>query len=545
MKLRRLLTPLIFAALIALIVLWQVRAGRAPKPVTIGQVIEGPLEVEWSAVGYVESLSASVGAPAMGRVEQVLVEEGTRVAGGELLAVLRDVAESSAVSAAAAGADVAASQSASSRALLGEAEAGQQSRERRARMEVEAARTREAQAAGALARARGTRAAASDAARAELDAARATLQDLERGGRPEDIARADAAVRASDAAVTLAASELARFEQLEASGAATRRDVETAREAHTRAQASAQAAHEAAALARQGARADQIAAARAKVRAAEAQVRAAEADLAALKVDEERVEEARAGRRAAEAALAEVVAGRSRIRAMQADLKASRQRVAQSRALITQSGAQLADRRIRAPFAGIVGRRFVDPGDMATPAQPLFSVVQGGPRWVMAEVDEQDLAPVRLGQHVVVTAPAYVGRQFRGRVERIGGEAVPQTEIRTGARIVRVRVALLPATAAEGDMLKPGMEVHVNGRTTLALKALLIPSDAVTPSNSVQTAWAVRGGRAVRREIECGYAGPKQTEVLRGLSAGDRVVVSGKENLTDGVRVVAAPQPKP
>jgi Cu(I)/Ag(I) efflux system membrane fusion protein len=182
---------------------------------------------------------------------------------------------------------------------------------------------------------------------------------------------------------------------------------------------------------------------------------------------------------------------------------------------------------------------------MASPAQPLFSIVQSGPKWVMAEVDEQDLAPVRIGQSVAVTAPAYVGREFKGRVERIGGEAVPQTEIRTGARIVRVRVALLPETAEEGDMLKPGMEVHVNGRTTLAPKALLVPSDAVTPSNSKQMAWVVREGHAVRAEIECGYAGPKQTEVLRGLRAGDRVVVSGKEGLTDGARVVNTPQPKP
>jgi HlyD family secretion protein len=536
MKARRFVTPIVVVAVVAAIIAWRTQAANAPVAVEVAEATRGPLEVEWSAVGYVESRSASVAARDVGRVERVLVQEGDAVVSGQVLAILQQDAESAAVRAASAGVEIASAQGLAGRALLDEAEAGQRSRERRAQAEAMAAGTREAQADAALRRARTTREAALEAARADLAAAQSLLQDMQRSGRPEEVARADADVVAAEAALGLARSEAIRLEELEQSGAASRRDADMAREAQSRAAASAEAARQAARLVRQGARADQVEAAGARVAAARAQVRVAEANLEGLAVERQQLAEAGAARKAADAALAEVVAARSRVAAARSDLRAAETRVRQGRAMAEQAGAQLRERRVVAPFAGLVGRRYVDPGDMAAPGAPIFSIVELSRKWVAAEVDEQDLAPVRVGRRVAIAAPAYAGREFVGIVERIGGEAVPQTEIRTGARIVRVRISLEALPPAERGMLKPGMEVHVSGKTTVAEGVILAPSDAVAPSGADSVVWVLERDTVRSRKVTTGYAGARATEIRSGLRAGELVVVSGKENLKEGAR---------
>lgn len=537
---RRLVTPIGLIAIVAALVAWRLSVGNAPVSVETGEVTRGPLEVEWSAVGYVEARTASVSSPGVGVVKRVLVREGDRVAAGQTLAVLQQDSESAAVEGARAGVRMAEAQEAAADALLTEARAAQEARESRARAELSAARAREAQARASLVRARETRAAAVEAARAELVAAEAGLRDLETPARSEEIARADADVAAARAALRRSEAELRRYEELETSGAASKRDADAAREAHERAAAALVAAEQAAAIVRKGARSDQIEAARARGAVARSQLKGAEANLKAIGVEEQLAVEATGARKAAEAALSEAIAARLRVDAVQNDARAARSRADQSRAATRQAFAQLGDRRLVAPFDGIVGRRMADPGDMAAPGTALFSIVEDDRTWIVAEVDEQDLAPVRVGHDVVVSAPAYVGREFRCRIERIGGEAVPQTEVRTGARIVRVRVSLDGLSAAERAMLKPGMEVHVAGKTAVVADALIVPTDSVAVSDGESVVWTVRGDRAYRTAVTCGYSGVRWTEVRSGLSAGERVVMSGKENLTDGIRVRAA-----
>ncbi len=544
MKPRRLVTPIIVLLSLAAVAVWRMYAGNAPVTVETADVRRSPLEVEWSAVGYVEARTASVSSPSVGTVKRVLVREGDRVVAGQPLAILEQASETAAVRAARAGALMAEAQQSAGAALLEEARSAQDAREHRALAELAAARAREAQARASLARAREARAASVEAARAEALAAEAGLRDLEAPARSEEIARADAEVQAAQAALRRSEAELARLEELEAAGAASKRDADAAREAHARSAATLRSAQQAASLLRRGARRDQIEAARAKAAAAKAQLRAAEADMKAIGIEEQQAAEATSARRAAEAAVAEAVAARMRVAATENDAKAARNRAEQSRAAAQQAAAILGDRRIVAPFSGIVGRRFVDPGDMASPGAALFTIVEDDRTWVVAEVDEQDLAPVRTGHEVVVSATAYVGREFRGRVERIAGEAVPQTEVRTGARIVRVRVSLDGLAAPERAMLKPGMEVHVSGKAVMATDALLVPSDAVAVSDHDSAVWVVEGERAHRRAVVTGCAGTQETEIRSGLKEGERVALAGKETLTENVRVRARRSPR-
>jgi len=528
---------IVAGVLVGAVVVWQWRAARQPLAVEIGEVREAPLVADWSAVGYVEGLTAEVTAPQVARVERVSVREGDRVRAGQVLAVLDTRAASAQVRGAGAAHEAAAARDAAARALLREAQALQAERERAARAEVAAARERLSQATAALASERQSVPARQEAALAEAEAARAALRDAERGGRPDELAQADAEVAAASATLARARADRDRTRALLEQGAAAQRDLDAAQEAVALAQASLDVRSRAAALLRQGAREDQVAAARARLRAAEANVAVANSLSASVRSLEHRVAEARAALAAALAALAQARAGRSRLEAMRQDVTAARADIARSAAALDQSRVGRDEGWVRAPFDGVVGRRHVDPGAMASPTASLFTIVDPERLWVAAEVDEQDLAPVRVGQAVSVTVPAYAGRPLRAVVERVGAAAVPQTEIRTGARIVRVRVAVL--SPEERALLKPGMEVHVAGRATLAPRAVLAPSDAIVDDDEGAFVWVVDEGVARRRPIRAGRIVGRDTEVREGLRAGEQVVVSGKERVREGVRVQA------
>jgi membrane fusion protein (multidrug efflux system) len=158
-------------------------------------------------------------------------------------------------------------------------------------------------------------------------------------------------------------------------------------------------------------------------------------------------------------------------------------------------------------------------------------------------VDEQDLAPVRPGGAVVLSAPGYPDRVFQGAVERVGAQAVPQTEVRTGTRIVRVRISLDPTPPAERALLKPGMQVHVRGSAVLSPRATLVPNDAVLTDAQGSYVFVVTQDRAHRRSVQTGFATGRETEILTGLRVGEQVVVSGKEAINEGVRVAAERTP--
>lgn len=510
-------------------------AGRLPVGVAAAQ--RAPLATEWSATGYVECRTADLSAPQIGRVVEVTVKEGDRVKPGQVLARLTDALERETLRAQEHGAAAAVAQANAARATLREAEQSQEERVRRAEAEVAAARARWERARQALERDRKVAGANLAAARAQAEESRARLADLEQGARAEEIAQAEAALAAAEATATRARTERIRQERLLAEGAVPRRSLEDATEALAQAEAARKRAAEHLAMLRSGARPEEITAARARARAAEEQMAAAEAQLAGLEAEERAVEEAAAGMRAAEAALAEARAGSERVESLRHQANASEEQRDQSAAAARQAGALVAERSILAPFAGVVGRRNVDPGDVATPGVPLFSLVEADKAWVTAEVDAQDLAPVRPGRAVTITAPAHPGRLFPGKIAIVGAEALPQTPVRTSARIVRVRVSLEPTPVAARRLLKPGMEVDVTGKDVVVPQAIQIPSDALLADTRGTYLFVVERGRAVSRRVQSGYANATHTQILSGLRAGEIVVVSGKDRLKPGTRV--------
>ena len=197
----------------------------------------------------------------------------------------------------------------------------------------------------------------------------------------------------------------------------------------------------------------------------------------------------------------------------------------QIQALISVQLEKLANYTITAPMDGIVLRRDGEVGEIAEAGQVLFRVGVPKPLQVVAEVNEEDIPRVDIGQLVLLRTDAFPNRRIEGKVREITpmGDAVAKT--------YRIRVALPDDTP-----LKPGMSVEANVIAREKPGALLVPADAVQGS----AVFVLDGARVRKRTVEVGIRGTRNVEILSGIDAGDRVVSPVPPGeLADGQRVRA------
>lgn len=194
--------------------------------------------------------------------------------------------------------------------------------------------------------------------------------------------------------------------------------------------------------------------------------------------------------------------------------------VAQARAGVEAARARAAYAVIRAPVAGTLIGRNVEPGDVVQPGKVLMTLSPGGPTQLVAEIDERNLRLLALGQPAVASADAYPQQRFAARLAYIN----PAINAQTGAVQVKLDVAAPPME------LTQDMTVSVDIEVAQRRGALLLPvgalSDSAGPEATDGSVLRIEGGRAVRRPVRLGLRSGGWAEVLEGLSVGDRVVAA-------------------
>ncbi len=176
--------------------------------------------------------------------------------------------------------------------------------------------------------------------------------------------------------------------------------------------------------------------------------------------------------------------------------------------------------QVIAPLDGIVVEKTVVAGQMVDAGQRLYRLADLGLVWVYAQIYEEELPYIRLGQEVTVTLTYLPDRKFRGRVTYL----YPTVDDKT--RTARVRMEF----HNPGFFLKPGMFATVELSAELMPAAVLVPDLAVLRSGAKNTVFvALDGGRFAPRTVVLGpRAEHGMYQVLNGLSAGERVVISGQ-----------------
>lgn len=169
------------------------------------------------------------------------------------------------------------------------------------------------------------------------------------------------------------------------------------------------------------------------------------------------------------------------------------------------------------PANGVVLEKIAVAGMRFMPGEPLFKIADLSTIWLIADVFEQDLAQVRIGQPVKIVVDAYPEKEFSGKIAYIYPTVVPET------RTAKVRVEL----ANPGGILKPDMYANVQldaggGKAGV----LAVPDSAVIDSGTRQVVLVQRAeGLFEPREVRLGRRGDGYAEVLQGIAEGEQVVV--------------------
>jgi len=240
-----------------------------------------------------------------------------------------------------------------------------------------------------------------------------------------------------------------------------------------------------------------------------------------------RLDEARRAQDAARAAREAAHAQAQGARPEGVETRLAQARLAQARASLDLARAKLDNTVIRAPVAGVVVRKYIEPGDVVTQGKRLFDLAGAGETQAVLQVDEKNLGRLAVGQNAEVVADAYPGRPFQATIFYIGAAVDAQK----GSVEVKLRVPEAP------DFVKPDMTVSVEMRVGHKAEALILPTDAVHDAGGARP-WVlvIANGHAVRRAVRLGLRGTARVEVLEGLRPGE-AVIPANANVAEGKKV--------
>ncbi|RCJ39141.1 efflux transporter periplasmic adaptor subunit [Nostoc minutum NIES-26] len=327
---------------------------------------------------------------------------------------------------------------------------------------------------------------------AQLEEAEANLQKAQAGNRPQDIAQAQARLQSAQATLSKAEDDFRRNQQLYTAGGISLQTLNQTRADRDSAQAQVNEAQQALALQKAGSRPEDI-------------------------------EQSRAVVKQRQQALALLKAG-----SRQEDIDAANAQVISARGSLQNVQSDINDTIIRAPFDGVVTKKYADPGAFVTPTTASSEVSSAtsssilalaSTNEVVANLAETNISKIKLGQEVKITADAYPGKTFEGKVSQIAAQATVTQNVTS----FEVKVSLTDPER----LLRSGMNVAADFQVGKLENALVVPTAAVVRrENATGVYVAGENNRPVFTRIETGVTVNNFTEVKSGLRGNERVLLS-------------------
>ena len=214
------------------------------------------------------------------------------------------------------------------------------------------------------------------------------------------------------------------------------------------------------------------------------------------------------------------------------DVDEARLRLENAIAGLATKEAQIAKKRITAPFSGWLGIRQVDLGEYLQPGAAIVPLDAMDPIYVDYSLPERQLDQISVGQAVEIGVQAFPGEIFGGQITAIN------PAIDTGTRSLRVRATLENPQAR----LRPGMFAEVRTVLPQRPQVLTLPQTAITYNPYGDSVFVIQedesGFRVQRRQVETGEVRNGQVEIVRGLQPGEQVVTAGQVKLRNDQPVV-------
>lgn len=265
------------------------------------------------------------------------------------------------------------------------------------------------------------------------------------------------------------------------------------------------------------------------VRQAEAGLAATKAQAANLKVEYDR----------AERLYRENAMSKQQYDGIKTQYEAIMAQLDQMKAGLASAKSQLSDATITAPISGIIGKRYYEEGDMASPTMPVMTVVQMDRVKIMLDATENDLGKLGVGKKALVNVKSYPDKVFEGKVVKISPVLDPLT------RMAEVEVLV----NNPDHRLKPGMFAEVEVITGTIENMIVVPRYVTIENTTLESVngkdeviknyfvFVVENDRAIKRKLNVEYVNHVNIAVNGGVDVGEKLVVAGQNNLRDSVEV--------
>lgn len=228
----------------------------------------------------------------------------------------------------------------------------------------------------------------------------------------------------------------------------------------------------------------------------------------------------------------------------------------QARNALARLRVQASEETVRAPFAGVVLERAIEPGQVVALGNPLFRVADPASLIVQIDVPERRLRALREGQPATLTFPALDGATVPASLRRLN----PSVDAASGT--IRVELLLSATSLDDGTPLRPGMYVTTRIETARRQSVPVLPRAAIIEEGGRTTVFVVpraadedgesrddqgdlpegaaqpaESYAVQERVVQLGWEGEGLVEIVEGVEVGDEVVSVGQSRLRDGTRV--------
>jgi RND family efflux transporter MFP subunit len=228
----------------------------------------------------------------------------------------------------------------------------------------------------------------------------------------------------------------------------------------------------------------------------------------------------------------------TRLKVADANYQASVENVAALKATLQDRHAawelarkKLADAAIKAPVAGSVAERLVQPGEFIRENTPVATIVQVNPLKLKTAIQEKYAGIIRPGQAVAFAVEAFPGRSFAGTVAYVS-PAVDQA----------TRTFAVEALVDNADrVLKPGFFAKGVVRTHRDDDVLAVPEDAISTLAGVSTVYVIENGKARQQQVALGARQDRLVEITSGLKGDEQLATTNLSQLATGVTVHTEP----
>lgn len=209
----------------------------------------------------------------------------------------------------------------------------------------------------------------------------------------------------------------------------------------------------------------------------------------------------------------------------------SRLQLKNAKAQLDQSKLKVGDMNIRATISGIVNSRLIEPGSYVNPGTEMFEIVNVSSLKLRAEVNENQIVNLKVGDNIKVTASVFPGKEFAGKVTFIAPKASSSLNFP-----VEIQVSNSAGNELKAGMYGTAVFSQKNDEIT-SKPVLVVPRQAFVGGLNSNQVFIVKDSIAKLTTITSGRNFGEKIEVLSGLNDGETVVTSGQVNLAEGSKV--------